>query len=80
MLYFGDIETIPVEDFVKQARQRYFPEDNHSTTDNYVHDLSIQIAVNSRIVARKMRLFSWGARSVLVALFWLAAPAIGRII
>lgn len=80
MLYFGDIETIPIEEFVQRTQQRYFPKDNHSITDDYVHDLSIQIAVNSRIVARKMRLFSWGARSVLLALFWLAAPAIGRII
>lgn len=80
LLYFGDIETIPIEEFLQRARQRYLPKDNHSITDDYVDDLSMQIAVNSRIVARKMRLFSWGARSVLLALFWLAAPVIGRII
>jgi hypothetical protein len=80
MLFFGDIGRMPFDVFVKELRTRYFPEIERSVTDGYIADLSTQIFVNSRIATRKMRLFAWGTRSVFVALFMLAAPALGQIL
>jgi Family of unknown function (DUF5706) len=80
MLFFGDIAAMPTEKFAHDSIVRYRPEEDRSCSDEYIADLSMQIAVNSRIVLRKMRLFAWGARCVMLALFMLVAPAIGQIL
>lgn len=80
MLYFGDIATLPADSFAAEARRRYMPPDGHSITEAYATELSDQISANSRIALRKMRLFNWGARSVLLAVFMLISPAVGQIL
>ncbi|MFP3637852.1 Pycsar system effector family protein [Paraburkholderia sp. SIMBA_054] len=78
MLYFGDVARTSIEDFRGRTQARYAPKADRSVTDEYMDDLSVQIVVNSRIAARKMRLFSYGAYAVLFALFMMAAPIIGQ--
>lgn len=80
LLYFGDIATFSADAFAILARDRYLPDADHTVTEDYMADLSEQLTVNSQIALRKMRLFSWGARLVLLAVFMLAAPTIGQFI
>lgn len=80
LLYFGDVAQTPIDDFRRRTRERYAPTGDRSITDEYMDDLSVQIAVNSRIAARKMRLFGYGAYAVQLAIFMIAAPAIGQIL
>ncbi|MGS1020565.1 Pycsar system effector family protein [Burkholderia glumae] len=80
MLFFGDIAGISAEQFFRDSISRYRPAEGRSYSDEYIADLIVQVAVNSRIVLRKMRLFGWGARCVMFALFMLVAPAIGQIL
>ncbi|MGF6700548.1 hypothetical protein OKW38_005160 [Paraburkholderia sp. MM5496-R1] len=80
MLFFGDIAAMSIEQFARDSIDRYRPVESRSFSDEYIVDLSVQIAVNSRIVLRKIRLFAWGARCVMLALFMLVAPAIGQIL
>jgi hypothetical protein len=80
LLYFGDIASMLSDEFSVEIRRRYFPEKEHAITEGYVSDLAEQIYVNSQIATRKMRLFKWGARSVMLALFMLVSPAIGQIL
>ncbi|NUY06150.1 Pycsar system effector family protein [Paraburkholderia youngii] len=78
MLYFGDVARTSIDDFRGRTEARYVPKADRSVTDEYMDDLSVQIVVNSRIAARKMRLFSYSAYAVLFALFMMAAPVIGQ--
>jgi hypothetical protein len=56
LIYFGDIATIATSGFEEAARRRYWPCEEQSVRDEYLHDLSVQIAVNSSIVNNKLRL------------------------
>jgi len=78
MLYFGDVARTSIDDFRRRTEERYAPKTDRSVTDEYMDDLAVQIVVNSRIAARKMRLFSYGAYAVLFALFMMAAPVFGQ--
>ncbi|WP_321900033.1 Pycsar system effector family protein [Paraburkholderia heleia] len=80
MLYFGDIAQTSIDSFQREAKERYMPQGASSITEKYIDDLSMQIVVNSRIAARKMQLFNYGAYTLLLALFWVGAPAIGQIL
>ena len=66
LLYFGDLKKLTPKEVEQQLRDRYFPEEGHAATQPYLHDLSVQIAVNSQIVCRKMQLFT--AAVILVGL------------
>lgn len=79
LLFFGDIADLGIAAFKEQANTRYFPGADQSTTDDYLHDLMAQVAVNSDIANRKFRLFNWGSRVVLLALLVLLAPTVLRV-
>jgi hypothetical protein len=66
LIYFGDIATIATSGFEEAARRRYWPCEEQSVRDEYLHDLSVQIAVNSSIVNNKLRLFTYGLFSMTV--------------
>ncbi len=76
LLYFGDAATFAPAAYKERIRERYYPPENESVTRNYLDDLSIQIAVNSQITTRKLKIFNIGAMFVVVALLILAVPAV----
>lgn len=66
LLFFGDIANMTVKAFAQEIRTRYYPnKDGHS--EEYLHDLTVQINVNSAIALRKMTLFKWGVGLVMAA-------------
>lgn len=73
LLYFGDISTLPIKTLERDLRDRYFsPSTLH--TDDYIHDLIVQISVNSEITLRKMRLFKLGMWLIVAAGIALLIP------
>lgn len=76
LLYFGDAASFSPAAYKERVRTRYYPPSDESATQNYLDDLSVQIAVNSKITRRKLRFFNVGALMVLVALGLLSVPAI----
>jgi hypothetical protein len=78
LLYFGDISTLPVKTLEQDLRIRYFP-DSDGYKDEYVHDLVVQLSVNSEIAMRKMRLFLWGMRLIVLAGLILLVPILGMV-
>lgn len=70
-LYFGDIASMTASEFERAIRERYLPKDGHATTDDYIHDLSIQVFVNSQITHRKLRLFLCGILAAAAAVLLL---------
>jgi Family of unknown function (DUF5706) len=73
LLYFGDISTLSIKTLERDLRDRYF---SSSTlhTDDYIHDLIVQISVNSEITLRKMRLFKIGMWLIVAAGIALLIP------
>ena len=63
LLFFGDIASMTVAEFKNAVRERYFPTAARALTEAYLDDISVQIAVNSQITARKLRLFQYGLGS-----------------
>lgn len=80
LLFFLDIATLPLPAYEAAARARYWPEPGNASSEVYLSDLAREVAVNSRIVARKFRLFNLGARIVCCAIAVLLAPAIWHIV
>ena len=73
LLYFGDISTLPIKTLEHDLHARYSaPSKKH--TDDYIHDLVVQLSVNSEITMRKMSLFLWGMRLILLAGLILLVP------
>jgi hypothetical protein len=67
LLYFGDVGRMTVSEFQKAVRDNYYPQDSGGITDAYIRDLMVQIAVNSQITNRKLRLFQIGLCLVMIA-------------
>lgn len=74
LIYFGDISTFDAAAYRQKVRERYISEDG-TTAENYLDDLAIQIAANSKITNAKFTLFNVGAACVLIAMLVLAAPS-----
>jgi hypothetical protein len=79
LLYFGDIATFAPAAYKERVRERYYPPEGHTSTQNYLDDLSIQIAVTSQITTRKLKIFNFGAVVLFVALCVLFVPAISSL-
>jgi tellurite resistance protein TehA-like permease len=75
-LYFGDIASMTASEFQKGIRERYHALEGRAMTDEYVHDLTVQIYVNSQIARRKLRLFSWGLALIAAALVFSCFQAV----
>ena len=58
---------------------RYLP-DSSEFRKEYLHDLIVQISVNSSITSRKMNLFAWGIGLVIAAALCLLAAALGMVL
>jgi hypothetical protein len=76
LLYFGDIATLKIDHFDPAARERYYPGDGQSATDEYLSDLAVQVAVQARIANRKFKTFNAAGRLVLASFVCLAAPPV----
>ncbi len=76
LLFFGDIAPLDVDSFKEQFTARYQPESGQSVSQAYLDDLMTQIAINSKIAARKMRFFHWAARVAFLAITTLLSPAL----
>ena len=79
LLFFLDIASLPLPAYEAAARARYWPEPGSAASEAYLSDLAREVAVNSRIVARKFRLFNLGARIVCCAIAVLLAPTLWHI-
>lgn len=79
-LYFGDIADITVDGFKLDIRAAYYPAEDSSPTSTYLSDLKAQIAINSKIVRRKYRMFNVGAAAALTAIALYSVPTVGWII
>ena len=75
LLFFGDIASMTAKTFQQEVRAKYYPDKNEHR-DEYLHDLAVQINVNSAITLRKMTLFTWALRLVLAAGGCLLIPAL----
>ena len=78
LLYYGDISTLPLKTFEQDIRERYFPTAKQDLMDdNYIHDLIVQISVNSQITMRKLKLFRYGITLIFIAAFIMLIPVLG---
>jgi hypothetical protein len=60
LLYFGDVATMTIAEYEQSVRERYYPPVGRGLSDAYLHDLIVQIAVNSQITRFKLRSFQVG--------------------
>ncbi len=74
-LYFGDISVLPIKTLEQDMPARYLSTEQRYR-DEYIHDLTVQLSVNSQITMRKMRLFNWGMRFILVGGVVLLLPSL----
>lgn len=77
LLYFGDIGALPVKTFERDISTRYLQAASQNISDEYTHDLIVQISVNSQITMRKLQLFRSGMILISVAAFILLIPVLG---
>jgi hypothetical protein len=73
LLYFGDIAEFDAATYAVRFSERYASEPDKLISENYLHDLAIQVAANSSITLRKFTLFNVGAALVTAALVVLAS-------
>lgn len=78
LLYFGDISGLPFKTLEQELPNRYLSA-GLEYRDEYIHDLTVQLSVNSEITIRKMRLFTWGMRFILLGGVALLLPALGLV-
>ena len=75
LLFFGDISTLTIKSLEADLHSRYCPKANIPTGE-YIHDLVVQIGVNSKIARRKMRFFIFGMWLIVFAALILLVPVI----
>jgi hypothetical protein len=75
LLYSGDISALPIKTLEQDMPARYLST-GQGYRDEYIHDLTVQLSVNSEITMRKMRLFNWGMRFILVGGVVLLLPSL----
>ncbi|KTQ98260.1 hypothetical protein NS226_01590 [Aureimonas ureilytica] len=75
LLFFGDVAALRGE-YVDRVRDRYYPAEGSSCTEDYLEDLSVQISVQSQIALRKFKAFDRAARLVIIAFVVLALPVL----
>jgi hypothetical protein len=67
LLYFGDVGAMTVSEFEKAIQDNYYPPEDRTVADAYLHDLIVQVAVNSQITNRKLQLFQIGIWLIVIA-------------
>ena len=76
LLFFGDISSMEIDDYGRALRERYLPKNGGTVSEDYFANMCIQISVNSKIVMRKLRLFTGGLLCTAGALLILAIPVL----
>ncbi|MFD2053751.1 Pycsar system effector family protein [Mesorhizobium calcicola] len=76
LLYFGHIASLEIDDFGPASKQRYYPVEGQSFSDEYLDDLAVQVAVQARIANRKFKTFNAAGRLVLASFVCMAAPPV----
>jgi hypothetical protein len=67
LLFFGDIAALGYDEYEEAVRKRYLAPNNRTITEDYLADLSVQIAVVSRIAMTKLRLFQCAMGCAVIA-------------
>lgn len=80
LLYFGDIGGMTLKEFEPAIHRRYYPGDDHGPRDEYIHDLIVQIRVNSAITSAKMRCFKFGVSMIAIAALAITIPLLWSLI
>lgn len=75
LLYFGDISALPIRTLELDMPARYLAT-GEGYREEYIHDLTVQLSVNSKITMRKMRLFNWGMKFILAGGLVLLLPSV----
>ena len=75
LLYFGDISALPIKTLEQDMPARYLST-GPGYRDEFIHDLTVQLSVNSEITMRKMLLFNWGMRFILLGGAVLLLPSL----
>jgi Family of unknown function (DUF5706) len=73
LLYFGDVSEFDAATYAVRFSERYTSEIDEVISDDYLHDLAVQVAANSSITMRKFNLFNVGGALVMTAIIVLAA-------
>ncbi|UGX92936.1 DUF5706 domain-containing protein [Bradyrhizobium barranii subsp. barranii] len=75
LLYFGDIAKFEPSAYARRIRERYAADPEQTVSDDYLDDLAVQVAANSRIALRKFKTFDVGVSFVIAALSIMTATA-----
>jgi hypothetical protein len=75
LLYFGDIAEFEATTYAKRFSERYGNDPTQVVSENYLHDLAVQVSVNSALTLRKFNIFNVGAALVMIALIILTVTA-----
>ena len=75
LIYFGDISALSIKTLKKEMPARYLS-GGEGHREEYVHDLTVQISVNSEITMRKMQLFNLGMKFILLGAIVLLLPSL----
>ena len=79
LLYFGDIRALPIKTLEQEMPARYLST-GQGYRQEYIHDLTVQLSVNSEITIRKMHLFNWGMRFILLGGVVLLLPSLWLVV
>jgi hypothetical protein len=80
LLFFGDIASMTFSDFERTLRQRYFQSGREGLSEEYLHDITMQVFANSKIAKRKLRMFQNGILLIAVAVSIIIIPVVYSII
>jgi Family of unknown function (DUF5706) len=75
LLYFGDIAEFEATTYATRFEERYTDDPTQVVSENYLHDLAVQVSANSALTLRKFNIFNIGAALVMLALIILTATA-----
>jgi len=72
LLFFGDVAEYETSTYAQKFRERYATNPELLVSDEYFHDLAVQISANSKIALRKYTIFNWAAVLIMLALIQMA--------
>lgn len=78
LLFFGDISKLPLKSLEAELHARYFSK-GKAPKEEHIHDLVVQIGVNSQIAVSKMRFFRWGMCFIMAGGLVLLVPVISMV-
>ena len=77
LLCYGDISLLPLKTFEQDITARYCTVAQTDLSADYIHDLIVQISVNSLITMRKLKFFRYGMILICLAALVMLIPVLG---